>query len=241
MTLATVVAAAVLVLIHLFADRLRFLHSLPRSRWLSMAGGMSVAYVFVHLLPELSEAQEAVAERAGDLLSFTETHVYLVALLGLSVFYGLERAHGADGAADEGGEGSSDPRIFWIAILSFGLYNLLVGYLLLHRHREGPRELLLFTLAMALHLLVTDYGLRARHEGRFVHIGRWVLVAALLLGVGVGVVREVSDAAVGVLIAFLGGGVILNVMKEELPEERDSRFSAFALGAALYTAILLAV
>jgi hypothetical protein len=33
----------------------------------------------------------------------------------------------------------------------------------------------------------------------------------------------------------------MNVLKEELPEERESRFWAFALGAALYTMLLLAM
>jgi len=33
--------------------------------------------------------------------------------------------------------------------------------------------------------------------------------------------------------------VIMNVLKEELPEERESRFFAFALGAALYSVVLL--
>ena len=41
------------------------------------------------------------------------------------------------------------------------------------------------------------------------------------------------------LFAFLAGGVILNVIKEELPEEQESLFWAFALGAALYTVLLL--
>lgn len=31
----------------------------------------------------------------------------------------------------------------------------------------------------------------------------------------------------------------MNVLKEELPEERQSRFWAFALGAAAYAALLL--
>jgi len=41
-------------------------------------------------------------------------------------------------------------------------------------------------------------------------------------------------AAPAVLLAFLAGGVILNVLKEELPEERDRRFWAFLVGAAAY-------
>jgi hypothetical protein len=31
----------------------------------------------------------------------------------------------------------------------------------------------------------------------------------------------------------------MNVLKEELPEERESRFWAFALGAAAYALVLL--
>jgi hypothetical protein len=34
--------------------------------------------------------------------------------------------------------------------------------------------------------------------------------------------------------------MVLNVLKEELPEDRDSRFAAFAVGAGGYAALLLA-
>ena len=49
MIFVTLTAAIALALVHLFAGKLRFLHVIPRSRWLSMAGGASVAYVFLHL------------------------------------------------------------------------------------------------------------------------------------------------------------------------------------------------
>ncbi len=42
-----------------------------------------------------------------------------------------------------------------------------------------------------------------------------------------------------VLTAFLAGGIILNVLKEELPEERESRFGAFFVGSLLYSVLLL--
>lgn len=41
--LAPLLAAAGLALVHVFAGRLRFLDGIPRSRWLSIAGGVSVA------------------------------------------------------------------------------------------------------------------------------------------------------------------------------------------------------
>ncbi len=51
---------------------------------------------------------------------------------------------------------------------------------------------------------------------------------------------EIGEAVLAVLFAFLSGGVILNVLKEELPKERASRFWAFAVGVAVYAVVLLA-
>ncbi len=236
MPLALLLAVS-LALIHVLAGRLRFLSRVPRSAWLSCAGGASVAYVFLHLLPELAAGQEAIA--AAVPLAFVETHVWLVALFGLAVFYGLERA--AVDSRRENAGGSTGRGVFWLHTASFGLYNVLIGYLLLHREESTRGSLLLFGLAMGLHFFVNDYGLQEHHKERYRRVGRWVLAAAVLAGWGLGVGVAVSDAAVAVLLAFLGGGVVLNVLKEELPEERESRFWAFALGAAAYTALLLSV
>ncbi len=54
-----------------------------------------------------------------------------------------------------------------------------------------------------------------------------------------GLVTDVPEAAVAALTAFLGVGVMVDVLKEEVPSERQSRFWAFAGGAAGYSALLL--
>jgi hypothetical protein len=225
-------AAAALVAAHLLAGGLRFLDVAPRSRWLSAAGGVSVAYVFVHLLPELREAQEAVEREAGGFLPFLEDHVFLVALAGLALFYGVELASRRSG----GGGGA-----FRLSMTSFAVYNAIVGYLLVEREDDGVRDLALFALAMGVHFVVNDHALRAHHREAYARVGRWLLAASVVVGVAVGHAAELSQAGLGLLIAFLGGGVILNVLKEELPEERESRFWAFALGAAAYAALLQAI
>ncbi len=229
---------------------LRFLAGTPRSIWLSLAGGVSVAYVFVHLLPELAAGQEKVSRVVAQSETFAERHVYLIALAGLAVFYGLDRLAKTSrsrrqgkmvqsGRDSEAAEASTSPRVFWIHIGSFAIYNGLIGYLLLHREVMTLPALLFFTVAMALHFLVTDYGLNEDHKAPYRHIGRWVLSVAVLLGLGIGYRTEISEAAIAVLTALLAGGVILNVLKEEVPRERQSRFWAFATGMAAYAALLL--
>lgn len=232
-----------LALIHLLASRLRFLQTVPRSRWLSLGSGVSVAYVFVHILPDLKEYQESLQQSLNAELFFLENHVYLVALVGLAVFYGLERAAKVSRKRNqEAGNGDvTSTRVFGLHIASFALYNALIGYLLLHREVPGLTSLLFFAIAMALHFTVNDYGLREHHKKMYDKTGRWILAGAIMTGWVIGSVTQLQEAAIAVLFAFLAGGVVLNVLKEELPEERESRFWAFTLGAAGYATLLLAL
>jgi len=237
-------AAAALVAVHLVAGRLRFLDVVPRSRWLSLAGGVSVAYVFVRLLPELSAGQEVVQRAiAGELLAGLENHIYIVALLGLAIFYGLERvvrrSQEERSTMQETERTTTGPGVFWLHVASFGVYNILIGYLLLHRIRPGLMSLAFYTVAMALHFLVTDYGLRNDHRRDYDRVGRWALSIALAGGLAAGYTSRLPELWVAVITAFLAGGVILNVLKEELPEERKSRIAPFFIGAFGYAAILL--
>jgi hypothetical protein len=238
---------ALLCATHLLADRIRLLDAIPRSGWLSFAGGISVAYVFLHILPELAIAQRDI-DRAWRLLAFIEGQAYLVALAGLVAFYGLERLAKR---ARRGSPAPVEPEldldtptglgVFWVHILSFAAYNALIGYLLVHRPNGSLTSLWLFFFAMAVHFVINDYSLRKHHRGTYQHVGRYLLTLALLAGFGAGLATEISDAAVGVLFALLAGGLILNVLKEELPDERRSRFWPFALGAGGYAVLLLSL
>jgi drug/metabolite transporter (DMT)-like permease len=84
----TLACALALAAVHVLSPReLSLFPATPRSRWLSLAGGIAVAYVFMHLLPELSEHERTLqdgAEGAGLI-------VYGLALVGLVAFYGVER------------------------------------------------------------------------------------------------------------------------------------------------------
>ena len=241
MVFFTALLVAALAIVHLFSGKVRFLDVFPRSRWLSAAGGISVAYVFVHLLPDLAEEQEAIREVVGRSFNFLEYHIYLVALVGLAAFYGLERAAKTSRKRKRsaGKEDSAGTGVFWLHIASFALYNALIGYLILHREEPGFQGLMLFTFAMGVHFVVNDLGLRKDHKGAYDRLGRWVLAVSTFGGWGIGLFFEISEAALGVLFGFLAGGVVMNVLREELPEERESSFWAFALGAAAYAGVLL--
>jgi hypothetical protein len=230
--------AAVFVLVHVSARRLGIVAS-PRSTWLSAAGGVSVAYVFLHLLPELHEGQHVLREAAGLRIASGSAEIYLVALLGLVAFYGLERLAATSRARsrEQGGGDSTETGAFAVHVGAFALYNLLIGYLLVHGERSDE---LLYGTAMALHFLVNDQALREHHKERYDRLGRWLLAGAVVCGWALALRWQLPELAVRLMVAVLAGGVILNVLKEELPEQRQNRFWAFLGGAGAYGALLLA-
>ena len=253
MILATLLISLLFAAIHLLAGKMRFIRVIPRSAWLSAAGGISVAYVFIHLLPEAEEFGRRV-HKSGVLEETTlgrlTNPVYLLVLLGLVVFYGLERwvVHGRSGRGAGRGERKqarpeedTPPGIFWLHIGSFALYNVLITYLLVRESELEPGRLATFAVAMGLHYLVNDFGLREHHRHLYHARGRWILAVAAPVGWLIGVLLPLHVTVTSSLFGFLCGATVLNVLKEELPAERESRFWAFATGAGAFTGLLLFV
>ena len=240
MIVESFIGASILALIHLFAGTLRFLDVIPRSRWLSIAGGVAVAYALVHLLPELQQHHEVLRKSTADhgFQWLGEHLLWLLVLAGLVLFYGLEKV--AIRSKSDSKSQESSIQTFWLHIVSYAFYNALLGYLLVREDR-GLRSLALYLMGIGLHFLVNDHALRQHHKKRYHRAGRWVLSAAVLAGWAIGVSTELHEALTASTIAFLAGGILLNTFKEELPEERESRFWAFALGAGGYAVLLLVV
>lgn len=232
-----IVLSVGLAAVHVFGSRLGDASSRHGKPLLSVAAGVSVAYVFVHVLPEIARAGEEV-ERAGvPLLASVDHHVFVVSLVGFLAFYGLERIVQSAGSTRDEGRGD----VFWLHVVSFALYNAFVGYLLLHRETAEAMSLLFFAVAMGFHFAVNDHALRRHHADSYRHGGRWVLAAAIVGGSVLGLVVEVGAPAIGVLFAFLSGAIVFNNVKEEFPLESRARFWPFALGAGGYAALLLLI
>jgi hypothetical protein len=234
----------VLAVLHLLAPRIRSLPLVPEAASGSFAGGLAVAYVFLHLLPEVAAGNEGVAEALGETVQqspLLELGVFLVALTGFTLFYGLERL--ADRHHPRGGEGrGSNALLYGVHLGAFAGYNALITYTLPLRARTGLLFAVLFTVAIGLHFVLTDRGLQEHYGDRFRHGGRFVLAGALGAGWALAALSApTSTVEVSLLTALIGGTTLLNVFKEELPDARRSHFGWFLAGLVLYAVLLLAV
>ena len=240
----TFIGSFLFALIFLFGNRLEGLLGFSRRRALSAAAGVSIAYVFVHMLPELSEAGRAFVEAtAHRRLPTPELRVYISALSGFVLFYGLEHLVRWSRVAERRnspGYGGSDP-IFLLHIGGFALYGWLVSYLMVRSIGEKEAPILLYTLAMGLHFLALAHSLEREHGNLYVRPGRHILAAAVLAGWLCGVLAEFPKPVVITLLGLVSGGVVMNSMIMELPSENEGRFGAFCAGAGAYAILLLLI
>ena len=237
------VYALAFTIIHICTKYLFFVKHGERNYFLSVSGGIAVSYVFIHLLPELNSHQRIIEDsNTFEGLKFLENHAFIMALCGLVIFYGLERmVKNAKKGDKESKKGISYTGVFWIHISFFFVYNALIGYLLIREHYENGSGMFFYFLALAVHFMTNDHSLRSEHKQVYDKYGRWLLSGAILIGWILGVVTKVDELIISLLVAFLAGGITLNVLKEELPEEKDSSFVAFSIGILGYTSLLLLV
>ena len=217
---------------HWLAALISRLGDRAQSRWASVGGGAGLAYVFIHLLPELASGGRTISDAMGmhrfppD--AMTESLLFLVTLVGVVIPYALNvisRQHPTSsnwtGAA---------------RLATFALINYLYAYAL----TTGIAYGLLFTVAISAHVLLADHTLAKEHPNAFRRRFRWIGAAALVAGsLHATALHPVSDLTLAIATAFVGGGLLISVFREELPDADRSRLGWFSLGLVGMTTLLL--
>ncbi len=226
-------------LVHVFGAYLSFLGTEPRSRWLSAGAGATVAFLFMYLLPELSDFRELLA--GHDTLGLIDELTHLLALAGVAVFYALEHfAFYAREASDDTESDVSHDYVFWIHIGWYALYNIIIGLLLLYGDQQTGQGLALYGVAMAIHFFIVDASMRHHHQHVYHATGRWILGAAVVAGWMIGALIPLSLEFIAASTAFLIGGMLITAVKDELPARRETRLAPFLFSAS-FTALFLVI
>jgi hypothetical protein len=202
----------------------------------SFGAGMSAAYVFVHLMPELHGVRLAFAATASVELRYEGMAIYFLALVGFLGFYALDhlRARLKESSGEE-----ETGWAFKLHVGGFSAYAWLMAYLLVNNLEETEISMAVFAVAIAFHFLAVGHSLRDEHGAAYDNPGRFVLAGAVLLGWGVGLAVALPRPVVAMLMAFVSGGIIMNSTIMELPSEKDGRFLPFLAGGIVYGLILL--
>ena len=228
--------------VHIYAGTVSALHRRWHARTLSAAAGISVAYVFLELMPALA-ADQAVIEQDGGLLPLVDRDVYVLALIGLAVSLWVETASRSSRRRQRraGKPDVTGRRVFWLSVASYLIFNAATGYAVASPGDQAVEPLWMFALAMGLHTLVNDHSLVEHHGEKYRRIGRWLLVGGLVVGWSIGIApgTEIPEEVLAPVLAYLAGGFIMNTLRHELPDtDRETDVAAFAVAAAVYAAVL---
>jgi hypothetical protein len=242
-TLMTLSIALLFAAIFLFGGRLAHRPGQRgRRRFLSFAAGISVAYIFVHVLPTLQVIRELQTKSPTDFkMLFPEYSVYLWTMVGFLVFYGLETmAAGPRRGTEnrEGDEGGSAPWQPWVHIGGFALYTWILTYMMVWTGKS-TLALCLFAVAMGMHIVPIACSLSSHYQKVYDRRGAFLPALASLAGWASALTLNISTPIVLNLVAFVCGGVVVNAAIAELPKEREGRYWSFLTGATVYTALLL--
>lgn len=212
-----------------------------RRRWVSAAAGVSVAYAFVDVLPELAAANLTVREVVGGTeILFAEQRIYVLALLSFVVMYGLEHIvlSARESRRESVSRGERDA-VYWLHVCGFAAYSALIGYLLVERAERGLAAVAVYTLAMSVHFVIVNHSLAEEHGEAYRRGGHWWLAVSVIAGWAVGALIPLSETAFARLFAVLAGGVVITSLNAELPDERQGRFWPFCLGALAFALLLM--
>jgi hypothetical protein len=232
---ATLAAALLLAAVYILGPRLLRRERKHPRRYLSLAAGASMAYVFLDVLPELG-ARHLQFQELTHGAPFAEHRIYLLALAGFVFLYALDKMLLS---AREDRPGETGAAAFWFHIGGFALYGWVIGDALMGRGAQGKPAIWVYVTAMVFHLSIVATSL-AREHGRLYHDrGRWVLAASVVAGWWSAAQAPLSEIAMARLFAFVAGGVLMTSANEELPREKGGRFGWFVFGAASYGGVLL--
>lgn len=227
-------------LIHFGSHHYR-LHILTVNQFTSFVGGISLSYVFFHLFPTLTAYEHEVAE----MFHLSRTSAYHVIfgsiLAGLVIFYLLEQAMQTAKVNVDTGQTAARYGVFWAHIASYFTYNLIIGLLLSDHRFETNMIALFYLVAIGLHFWTNDWVLRHHFEKQYDRYGKQLLTVAVLAGWVIGSLFHIPHTLIGLLEAFVAGGMILNAIKDELPSCKGKGFIPFLIGIGLYAIVLISL
>ena len=206
--------ALILVAAHLVAPRVQGLVKYPE-RQQAFGGGLSVAYVFLHLIPSLDAADAVVGPR-----------IYFVALLGFVAFYGLDVMFQPPKHAH--------PTKYHAYLAVFFVYDGLLIFTLGLNLAPTPILTLVFALSLALDVLNTDLEMQEQYGERFVKRGRRVLLAGVAIGYGLNLLRRPDPVVIDLVTAGLAGFMMFHTNNGVFPVSRNKKFPAFLAGVLAF-------
>jgi zinc transporter ZupT len=205
--------------LHYFSENLELAAEPKRFRIISFGAGISIAYLFLHLLPHTYEAAIHLEE-----------WVFLFLLLGFALFH-LSEKYVYQHIRQE----KRAKELKEIHSIIFFVYHFTVGIVIADLFQAEILEGFLFVIPVALHVGVSTISLSKIHgeirESVFIKV---ILSLSTLLGVVFALLIHIPDIVNNILVSFIAGVLLYIIVKEFLPEKEKGKPLFFIFGLLLF-------
>ncbi|WP_444684066.1 hypothetical protein [Alkalicoccus luteus] len=222
---------AAFLAVQVFANKIISSSSLGKIKWVSLAGGIAVSYIFVYILPSLHHEQEEFGDTAFELAM--ESELYLFGLVGIVVFYTLTKA--AERHRYKSGASVED-RFFFVQTCLFFMYNMLIAYIMFAAD-QSIEQLIFYSVAVGLHFMTVAHDLFRENESKYRQYGRFMLAGGIFIGYLIATITPYSAVALSIVFSFVSGAIMFNVIKHELPSEESAHLPTFVSAAFIYSGV----
>jgi zinc transporter ZupT len=206
--------------IHFFSDKFKPEEGEKHYRIFSFAAGISIAYLFLDLLPHTYEAA-----------TLLKNSVFIFLLLGFALFHLSEKylyQHIVEGR-------SASTELQKLHAIAFFIYYFMVGLVLCEKAHSGYLEGILFLIPVGLHAALSTASLSEIHGDFKESLGQKIILSSsCLLGVIVALIMPLPAEVNNILVSFIAGIFLYIFVKEFLPEKKKGQPMYFVIGVLLF-------
>jgi zinc transporter ZupT len=218
--------AFLLGLLHFFSDMIRLPEDGRKYRIISFAAGISIAYLFLDLLPHTYESAVHLKE-----------WVFVFLLLGFALFHLVEKY-----IYQHADQNRLAKELKEVHSISFFFYYFLVGIVLEDKLQADVLEGTLFLIPVALHAGLSTASLSRIHgEIRERIWPKIALSSSSLLGVVFATLVPIPSLVDNILTSLIAGVLLYIIVKEFLPEKKKGQPLFFIFGIILFFAFILII
>ncbi|MFC2165869.1 hypothetical protein ACFLT2_12850 [Acidobacteriota bacterium] len=207
-------------LVHFYSEKFKPEQGPKHYRIFSFAAGISIAYLFLDLLPHTYEAA-----------THLKNSVFIFLLLGFALIHLFHKyifQHTEE-------EKPVLTKLHTLHSVFFFLYYFMVGLVLCEKVHASYLEAVLFMIPVTLHAGLSTASLSEIHgEYREVFWIKLTLSLSPLLGVLFSFLFPPPQVITNILVSFIAGTLLYIFVKEFLPEERKGQPVFFVIGITIF-------
>ncbi|MDO8428909.1 MAG: hypothetical protein Q7S92_06900 [Candidatus Diapherotrites archaeon] len=197
----------ILALVHFFSDKIEQLFEQKKIDFISFSAGISTAYLFLVLLPDLYTGYQLL-----------NSFIFLLVLLGFTVFHLTEKWVYQNTSA----LGDLRHKLKEVHGVTWFVYHGVLGILLAELTQSNPIMGMLFFVPILFHTGISTFSLEQLHDKLKYHLpARALLSVSTLAGILLASQLAIPSLVTWILYALIGGALFFIVIREYIPPERQ--------------------